>query len=119
MSIISGLTRSSSPRLAYLNSIFTFLGPMLTTCVKRLDLGMTCEQERVENRSRGIVGKSWPKKSVTYKSISSHIPIPGDVTRRTGSIVPPARITLRAESTTSLNRSAGFRRMYFMITMGF
>ena len=36
--------------------------------------------------------------------------------QRTGSIVPPARITLLADSTTSLNRSAGLSRMYLSTT---
>jgi hypothetical protein len=31
-------------------------------------------------------------------------------------MVPPARTTLRACSTTSLNLSAGFRRMYLIVT---
>lgn len=42
---------------------------------------------------------------------SPHIP-----KGRTGSIVPPARITLLADSTTSLNRSAGLSRMYLSTT---
>jgi hypothetical protein len=34
-----------------------------------------------------------------------------------GSIVPPARMTQRAESTTSLNLSAGLRSMYRRVTV--
>lgn len=92
-------TIASSPLLANLNSKSTFLGPIDTTCVKRFSFGTTCRQLNVVILSFGIAGKSCLMKS------------------EIGSIVPPARMTLRAESTTSLKRSAGLRSMYRNITL--
>jgi len=97
---VGGLTVASSPRLVNLNSRSTFLGPTDTTCVNRLSFGITCRQLNVVILSLGMAGKSCRIKS------------------EIGSMVPPARITLRAESTISLNRSAGLRSMYLIVTIG-
>lgn len=55
---------------------------------------------------------------VCYLYPCQHSRAQHETCRHTGSIVPPAKITLLASSTTSLNLSEGFSKTYLMTTTG-